>query len=167
MYLHNFAHCADVFKALAHPRRLEIVYLLQNQSLTVSEIFAMLDLPQANVSQHLTILKDANIVSAQKTGKQMSYALVNKNIVKACDAIRDFLAEQFAGDEHFATSKNPLTDMLPLTHDPVCQMQVTTKHNPFISQYAGKTYYFCASGCKKKFEESPQSYAQFDTFDHH
>lgn len=160
MYLHNFTHCADILKALAHPRRLEIIYLLQNQELTVGEIFAMLDLPQANVSQHLSILKEANIVSYRKVGKQISYSLVSKDILKACDAVRSFLAAQLAADARFSHSKNPLHNMLPLAHDPVCQMQVSTKHNDFHYHYQGKSYYFCASGCLKKFKESPAHYVQ-------
>ncbi len=160
MYLRNFSRCADIFKALAHPRRLEIIYLLQNQQLTVGEIYSMLDLPQANVSQHLSILKNAHVVYCEKDGKQMSYALVDKKIVEACDAIRAFLSEQVTGDEHFAQSDNPLYNLLPLAHDPVCHMQVTTQQNLFTSQHAGKTYYFCASGCLKKFEENPRNYVQ-------
>ena len=42
--------------------------------------------------------------------------------------------------------------------DPVCKMQVDEKNAPATSEYNGKTYYFCAVGCKKAFDEDPGKY---------
>jgi len=42
--------------------------------------------------------------------------------------------------------------------DPVCKMQVEETKAAATSQYAGKTYYFCAIGCKRKFDENPEKY---------
>jgi YHS domain-containing protein len=42
--------------------------------------------------------------------------------------------------------------------DPVCKMTVDEKTAKFKTSYQGKTYYFCAPGCKKAFEENPQKY---------
>lgn len=42
--------------------------------------------------------------------------------------------------------------------DPVCKMTVDEKTAKFKSEYKGKTYYFCAPGCKKAFEENPEDY---------
>jgi YHS domain-containing protein len=42
--------------------------------------------------------------------------------------------------------------------DPVCKMTVDEKTAHFKTEYAGKTYYFCAPGCKKAFEEHPEEY---------
>lgn len=42
--------------------------------------------------------------------------------------------------------------------DPVCKMQVDEKTAKFTSQHAGKTYYFCAPGCKKAFDAGPHKY---------
>jgi len=42
--------------------------------------------------------------------------------------------------------------------DPVCKMQVDEKNTPATSEYNGKTYYFCAVGCKKAFDENPEKY---------
>jgi YHS domain-containing protein len=43
--------------------------------------------------------------------------------------------------------------------DPVCKMKVNEKTAKFKSEYKGKTYYFCASGCKKEFDNNPKKYA--------
>jgi YHS domain-containing protein len=42
--------------------------------------------------------------------------------------------------------------------DPVCKMTVDEKTAKFTTEYQGKTYYFCAPGCKKTFEENPEDY---------
>lgn len=42
--------------------------------------------------------------------------------------------------------------------DPVCKMQVDEQKNAGTSEYKGKTYYFCAPGCKRKFDADPEKY---------
>ena len=42
--------------------------------------------------------------------------------------------------------------------DPVCKMTVDEKKAAAISNYKGKTYYFCAIGCKKAFDQEPEKY---------
>jgi YHS domain-containing protein len=44
--------------------------------------------------------------------------------------------------------------------DPVCKMQIDENTAAGKSEYQGKTYYFCALSCKRKFDESPQTYAK-------
>ena len=42
--------------------------------------------------------------------------------------------------------------------DPVCKMQVEESKAAGTSEYQGKTYYFCAPGCKRKFDADPEKY---------
>ena len=44
--------------------------------------------------------------------------------------------------------------------DPICGMSVDPAKAAGSSQYNGKTYYFCAPGCKKKFDADPAKYAR-------
>jgi YHS domain-containing protein len=44
--------------------------------------------------------------------------------------------------------------------DLVCGMEVDEKTAKFTTKYKGKTYYFCAPGCKIAFEEDPEKYTQ-------
>lgn len=43
--------------------------------------------------------------------------------------------------------------------DPVCGMTVDPKSAAGKSEYQGQTYYFCALGCKKAFDQEPERYA--------
>ena len=42
--------------------------------------------------------------------------------------------------------------------DPVCQMEVDEATARFQTEYDGKTYYFCAPGCKRAFEKDPEKF---------
>jgi YHS domain-containing protein len=44
--------------------------------------------------------------------------------------------------------------------DPICKMEVEEKTAKWKSEYKGKTYYFCAPGCKKKFDSDPEKWSK-------
>ncbi len=84
----QFSSHAQLFKVLAHPRRLAIIHLLRKQELNVSQMCEVLNLPQANLSQHLMLLRHAGIVSIQKKGKQILYKLVHTKINEIQNSIK-------------------------------------------------------------------------------
>lgn len=47
-----------------------------------------------------------------------------------------------------------------MAKDPVCGMDVDESKAAGISVYNGKTYYFCAPGCKTRFDKEPEKYAK-------
>jgi len=55
--------------------------------------------------------------------------------------------------------KGKSKELNPLAIDPICGMTVDEKTAKFTSEYKGKKYYFCAPGCKKKFDADPAKYA--------
>ncbi|HOF60329.1 MAG TPA: metalloregulator ArsR/SmtB family transcription factor [Candidatus Latescibacteria bacterium] len=67
---------ARIIKALAHPTRLFIVDVLAQQSHCVCELTAMVGADTSTVSKHLSLLKDAGLVSDEKRGTQVYYHLV-------------------------------------------------------------------------------------------
>ena len=42
--------------------------------------------------------------------------------------------------------------------DPVCGMEVKEEEAAAVSEYEGKKYYFCSTGCKHKFDDNPESF---------
>ena len=99
MYHIIFKLHTQLLKALANEKRLEIIHLLRDQELTVSEIQTMLDLKQANLSQHLMVLRKLNVVTTRKDGKEIYYKLSHKNFIKASDLLREILIERHSDDE--------------------------------------------------------------------
>ncbi len=67
--------CAVYLKALADSVRLQIVRALQAGPLSVSDLAELLDLELANVSHHLRVLYHADIVTSERDGKFIYYAL--------------------------------------------------------------------------------------------
>src|SRR5215469_6541882 len=66
----------DAFGALAEPRRRQVVTLLaQRATLSASEISAEFDLTPQAISQHLRVLREANIIPMEKRAQQRLYAL--------------------------------------------------------------------------------------------
>lgn len=159
MYSEIFDLHADLLKALAHPRRLEIVQLLREKSLNVTDMYEMLDLPQANISQHLMILRDAGIVSTQRNGKQIIYSLTHPKIIEASDALREVLIDRYKGSEIENGLILNMKDLVPLVRDPVCHMRVSPKTASDSIEYQGYRYYFCASGCVKAFAKNPERFS--------
>lgn len=142
MYSKIFNQHASILKSLAHPKRLEIIHLLREQSLSVSDIQQMLGIPQANLSQHLQVLRDQKIVSCNKKGKQIFYQVAHKNYLVACDQIRQVLQQKY-----------PLADLLPTAIDPVCGMRLTPSTAAFVLNHKNHNHYFCASGCLQKYKK--------------
>lgn len=67
---------ADVFSAIAEPRRRQIIELLsRHRGLAVGAIVMALGLPQPDVSKHLSVLRQVGIVSMSKQGQQRVYDL--------------------------------------------------------------------------------------------
>ncbi len=66
---------AKVLKALAHPTRLFIVEQLEKQEICVCDLTAMIGADISTVSKHLSVLKQAGILSDDKRGNQIFYRL--------------------------------------------------------------------------------------------
>lgn len=158
IYQQVFHFHANLLKALSHPKRLEIIQLIRFKTLSVSEIQQMLDLRQANLSQHLQILRQAEVVKTKKQGKQIYYRIAHKNFIKASDLLRQVLIEKHQNDKLSDALTYKMTDLVPVVSDPVCKMRISPKTAAFAISHHHKQYYFCASGCFKKFQENPQKY---------
>ena len=85
---------AVMCKVFSNSTRLEILNLLRDKELSVTELIKKTKLSQANISQHLSIMKSKGIVVSNRNGKNIYYKLTNPKIIKAFDIIRDILAEK-------------------------------------------------------------------------
>ncbi len=82
-----FKASANLFKTLAHPARLAILSILRDGEQCVCHIEAMLKLRQAYISQHLKVLKDAEIVSDRRDGWNMYYHVIRPEVFEIMDAM--------------------------------------------------------------------------------
>jgi DNA-binding transcriptional ArsR family regulator len=84
---------ADVFNAIAEPRRREVVELLARRGpLVVGIMVETLGLPQPAVSKHLGVLRKVGVVSVKKQGKQRVYNLEPEKLKAVHDWVKGFEA---------------------------------------------------------------------------
>ena len=86
---------AGIFQALAHPSRIAIVELLRDEGeVPVGTIYERLGLEQANVSQHLAVLRSKQIVVSRKDGNQVFYTLRDRVIGRVLNLMRQYFQRQ-------------------------------------------------------------------------
>ena len=85
---------AEMCGVFSNSTRLEILNLLRDKELSVTELIEKIELSQANISQHLSIMKSKGIVVSDRKGKNIYYKLSNPKIIKAFDIIREVLTEK-------------------------------------------------------------------------
>jgi DNA-binding transcriptional ArsR family regulator len=85
------ATTADVFNAIAEPRRRQIIELLATgESRAVGDLVERLQLPQPAVSKHLSVLRQVGIVSVTKQGQQRFYQLDAERLKPVHDWVKAF-----------------------------------------------------------------------------
>jgi ArsR family transcriptional regulator len=80
---------SELLKTLAHPMRLMIVCTLIDGEYSVSELEEKLDIHQPNLSQQLTVLREAAIVETRREGKQIYYRLTAREAERLVGALYD------------------------------------------------------------------------------
>lgn len=89
-----FEQHAEVCKTLANACRIEIINLLRSKEKSVAFLLKKTGLLKANLSQHLSVMRQREIVKRRKAGSTVYYRIANPKIVKACDLMREVLFEQ-------------------------------------------------------------------------
>ena len=85
---------AEMCKVFSNSTRLEILNLLRDKEMSVTELIRKSGISQSNISQHLSIMKAKGIVLSRRKGKNIYYKLRNPRIIKAFDIIREVLSER-------------------------------------------------------------------------
>jgi ArsR family transcriptional regulator len=83
----NFCRC------LSNPIRLIILEVLSKGEKSVGEMAEVSGVTLANISQHLTVLRNHNIVKRRKSGQTVYYSIVDARIIDACNLIRSVLLD--------------------------------------------------------------------------
>ncbi len=99
----NHLH-SELCAGLADPKRLLILYALSEGSLNVSEISEKLHLPQPTASRHLKLLRERNLVLAEREGTSVYYSLADHRVIDALDILRAVLADHLKSQADLAQS---------------------------------------------------------------
>jgi DNA-binding transcriptional ArsR family regulator len=88
----EYLRLAQRMRALAHPVRLQMLLGLCEQECHVNKIWQRLHISQPLASQHLRLLRRAGLVSAQRRGKKICYAVADPQIKRMLESLCDWVA---------------------------------------------------------------------------
>ncbi len=84
---------AEMCKTISNPRRQAILDTIRDGEMTVSELIEKTGISQANLSQHLAILRSKGVVKTRRDGNNVHYSLSNLKIIEAYDLISEVLED--------------------------------------------------------------------------
>ena len=93
---------AEICSALAHPIRLQILDLLSEGEKNSSQLLEILKIPKANLSQHLSVLRDAGLVNTRREGLFHFFSVAIPQIKDACSLVKRVLNEKLTEQERIA-----------------------------------------------------------------
>lgn len=88
-------YLVNLFKAMAHPTRLKILKKLYDNEVCVCKLNEDIEFTQANVSQHLKILRASKLVVAEKRGMFQYYKLKNDKVRELIKLAEELFEEEF------------------------------------------------------------------------
>lgn len=88
----NLLH-ANICQALGDIKRIQILYALYAQERHVTDLAALLDIPQPTVSRHLSVLRQRSLVVAERRGPLVVYSLAEPRIIEVLNSMRQILRD--------------------------------------------------------------------------
>ena len=81
---------AGIFQALGHPTRVAIVEFLSRGEMSMGRLCEKVGVEQANLSQHLAVLRNKHIVETRKEGNQIFYRLRDPLLGQVLEKMREY-----------------------------------------------------------------------------
>ncbi|MFL7891948.1 MAG: ArsR/SmtB family transcription factor [Anaerolineales bacterium] len=97
---------AGICSALADPRRILMLYALNEKPRNVSELAEELGISQPTASRHLNLLRERGLVTARRDGQSVVNSLADERIINALDLLREVLASNLKSQVALAESVN-------------------------------------------------------------
>ena len=88
MKTEQIAGLATLLKSISHPFRLQILCLLQDNEMTVGDISRAIQTTDANVSQHLSILRHQGIVGSRKQANFIYNRIIDDRVTRLIDTMQ-------------------------------------------------------------------------------
>ena len=95
---------ADFCKFMSNPKRIEILFLLEEKEMCVEELAKAMDVKIPNISQHLAVMREKGVVEVRREGNKMYYKVSNPKTIQACLIMREAMIEQM--EKQFDMIKN-------------------------------------------------------------
>lgn len=100
-----YQYHAEMCQVFSHPKRLEVINVLRDGEMTVSELAQKLGMTVGNLSQHLSMMKERHILLSRKEGNMVYYRILNPKLIRCFDMMREMLFEQIRQDAALIETK--------------------------------------------------------------
>ena len=87
---------ANICQALGDPKRILILYALDDEPRHVTALADALNMPQPTVSRHLAVLRDRGLVQTERNGTAVTYTLTDGRIIEVLNTMRQILRSVLA-----------------------------------------------------------------------
>ncbi|MDD5596591.1 MAG: metalloregulator ArsR/SmtB family transcription factor [Victivallaceae bacterium] len=111
----------NITKALADESRVRALMLLKNGELCVCQIIEVLRLAPSTVSKHMSILKQADLVEARKSGRWVYYRLPEKDSDEAVRTILEWLKTNLTDGKTIKKDIKNLDKILNMDKEELCR----------------------------------------------
>ncbi|MEY3758641.1 MAG: hypothetical protein RIR39_132 [Pseudomonadota bacterium] len=91
----DIVRAARCLKAMSHPLRLKILCVLGTQSISVQDIVEQVGTSQSNISQHLAILREKNILGSKKEANRVYYFIDDERMLQLIKMMRDIFCSTY------------------------------------------------------------------------
>lgn len=113
----------DIAKALSDANRVRALMLLTDGPLCVCQIIEMLGLAASTTSKHMSILRQAGLLEAQKEGRWMHYRLPSKGAPKQIRKGLQWVISSLEDDSQILKDKKNLKQLLKVDKEELCRKQ--------------------------------------------
>ncbi|OGN96222.1 MAG: hypothetical protein A2Z77_08455 [Chloroflexi bacterium RBG_13_51_36] len=93
-----YEYHAEMCQVFSHAKRLEVIDVLRDGEMSVTELAHKLGLTVGNLSQHLSMMKERHILLSRKEGNMVYYRVANPKLIRCFDMLREVLFEQIRQD---------------------------------------------------------------------
>lgn len=93
-----YAYHAEMCQVFSHPKRLEVINVLRDGEVSVTDLAQRLGLTIGNLSQHLSMMRERHILLSRKEGNMVYYRIANPKLIRCFDMMREMLFEQIRQD---------------------------------------------------------------------
>jgi len=100
-----YVYHAEMCQVFSHPKRLEVINVLRDGEMTVTELSQKLGLSLGNLSQHLSMMKERHVLLSRKEGNMVYYRIANPKLIRCFDMMREMLFEQIRQDAALIEAK--------------------------------------------------------------
>jgi ArsR family transcriptional regulator len=82
---------SNICRSIGDPRRIQILYALDEEPCHVTALAERLNVPQSTISRHLSVLRQSAMVTAERDGSTVVYSVTDSIVIEVLDMMRSLL----------------------------------------------------------------------------